>query len=89
MGYQEGPQELGLPNEDSPDLSASERNPSTQLIPPEVLPPHGAHDHHAFHEDAKPGDLRLQFGTRSFNASKQLVTRIKCCTWEHHEDQPR
>jgi len=32
----------------------------------------GGLDHHAFHEDAKPGDLGLQFGTRSFNSSKKF-----------------
>ena len=33
-----------------------------------------AHDHHAFHEDAKPGDLTGQFGTRRFSSSKKLMT---------------
>ena len=32
--------------------------------------------HHAFHEDAKPGDLTGQLGTRSFNSSAQL--RMTC-----------
>ena len=31
-----------------------------------------ADDHHAFHEDAKPRDRSLQFGTRSFNSSNQF-----------------
>ncbi len=31
-----------------------------------------ADDHHAFHEDAKPGDLAGQLGTRSFNTSKKF-----------------
>ena len=34
----------------------------------------GADDHHAFHEDAKPGDLTAQFGTRRFSSSKKLMT---------------
>ncbi len=33
-------------------------------------------DHHAFHEDAKPGDLSLQFPNRSRSSSNQLVTMI-------------
>ncbi len=33
-----------------------------------------ADDHHAFHEDAKPGDLTAQFPTRSFNSSKKFWT---------------
>jgi len=33
-------------------------------------------DHHAFHEDAKPGDLPGQFPTRSFNSSKKFWTRM-------------
>ncbi len=33
-------------------------------------------DHHAFHEDAKPGDLSLQLGTRRFNSSNQFWTRM-------------
>ena len=33
-----------------------------------------ADDHHAFHEDAKPGDLTGQCGTRSFNSSKKFWT---------------
>ena len=33
-------------------------------------------DHHAFHEDAKPGDLAAQFGTRSFNSSKKFWTMM-------------
>ncbi len=40
------------------------------------LAPQFADDHHAFHEDAKPGDLTGQIGTRRSNSSKQLVTRI-------------
>jgi len=32
-------------------------------------------DHHAFHEDAKPGDLTGQSGTRAFNSSKKFTTR--------------
>ncbi len=32
-------------------------------------------DHHAFHEDAKPGDPTGQFGTRSFHSSKKFRTR--------------
>ncbi len=40
---------------------------------------HVAHDRHAFHEDAKPGDLTRQLGTRSFNSSNQLVTRMSRC----------
>ncbi len=32
-----------------------------------------AYDHHAFHEDAKPGDLSFHFGTRAFNSSQQLT----------------
>ena len=35
-----------------------------------------ADDHHAFHEDAKPRDLSLQFGIRSFNSSKKFWTRM-------------
>ena len=35
-----------------------------------------ADHHHAFHEDAKPGDLSLQLGARRFNSSKKLVTRM-------------
>ncbi len=31
-----------------------------------------ADDHHAFHEDAKPGDLTGQLGTRRFNSSNQF-----------------
>ena len=37
----------------------------------EVIDPH---DHHAFHEDAKPGDLSLQFPIRWRSSSNQLVT---------------
>jgi len=37
---------------------------------------HLADDHHAFHEDAKPGDLSLQLPTRSSSSSNQLVTRM-------------
>ncbi len=32
-------------------------------------------DHHPFHEDAKPGDLTGQLGTRRFNSSKKFRTR--------------
>ena len=32
--------------------------------------------HHAFHEDAKPGDLSLQFPIRWRSSSNQLVTRM-------------
>ncbi len=35
-----------------------------------------ADDHHAFHEDAKPGDLAGQFGTRSLSSSNQFTTSI-------------
>jgi hypothetical protein len=36
-----------------------------------------AHDHHAFHEDAVPGDLGFQlFGTRRFSSSKKFWTRM-------------
>ncbi len=35
-----------------------------------------ADDHHAFHEDAKPGDLTGQFGTLRFSSSVQLSTTI-------------
>ncbi len=35
-----------------------------------------ADDHHAFHEDAKPGDLSLQLGTRPRSSSVQL--RMTC-----------
>ena len=35
-------------------------------------------DHHAFHEDAKPGDLSLQLGTRRFSSSKKLWTTKRC-----------
>ena len=31
-----------------------------------------ADDHHAFHEDAKPGDLGLQFGTLCRSSSKKF-----------------
>ncbi len=34
-----------------------------------------ADNHHAFHEDAKPGELALQLGTRRFNSSKKFRTR--------------
>ncbi len=33
-------------------------------------------DHHAFHEDAQPEDLSLQFGTSRFNSSKKFWTRM-------------
>ena len=33
------------------------------------------HAYHAFHEDAKPGDLGLQFPTRSSSSSDQFTTR--------------
>ena len=33
-----------------------------------------ADDHHAFHEDAKPGDLSLHLGTRRFSSSKKFRT---------------
>ncbi len=36
-----------------------------------------ADDHHAFHEDAKPGDLSLQFPIRSRSSSNQFTTTIK------------
>ena len=40
---------------------------------PEVPARRGlADDHHAFHEDAKPGDLRAQLPTRSSNSSKKV-----------------
>ena len=32
-----------------------------------------ADDHHAFHEDAKPGDLAGQLGTRRFNSSVPVL----------------
>ncbi len=32
-------------------------------------------DHHAFHEDVKPGNLTGQFPIRSFNSSNQFTTR--------------
>ena len=35
---------------------------------------HFADDHHAFHEDAKPGDRAGQLGTRALSSSNQLVT---------------
>ena len=47
---------------------------ATTAVRPLVL--HSAHDHHAFHEDAKPGDLAGQFGTRRFSTSKKLMTRM-------------
>ncbi len=31
-----------------------------------------ADDHHAFHEDAKPGDLMGQLGTRRFSSSEKF-----------------
>ena len=44
-------------------------------------PPHldldGGDDHHAFHKDAKPGDLTGQSGTRCFSSSKKFSTTIK------------
>ena len=33
-------------------------------------------DHHAFHEDAKPGDLTGQLGTRRFNSSNQFSIQM-------------
>ena len=36
------------------------------------------YDHHAFHEDAKPGDLSLQFPIRWRSSSKQFRTTISC-----------
>ena len=39
---------------------------------PLVLP--RADDQHAFHEDAPPRDLTVQFGTSRFNASKNRTT---------------
>ncbi len=45
---------------------------ATTAVRPLVL--HSAHDHHAFHEDAKPGDLSLQFGTRWRSSSSQFTT---------------
>ena len=62
MGPQAGPQKLGLPGEDSVD------GRGTLSIWPQV-----ADDHHAFHEDAKPGDLVGQLGTRSCNSSKKFI----------------
>ena len=41
-----------------------------------ALVPQLADDHHAFHEDAKPGDLTGQLGTRSFSSSKKFRTRM-------------
>ncbi len=35
---------------------------------------HSADDHHAFHEDAKPGDLTGQLGTRWRSSSSQFTT---------------
>ncbi len=35
-----------------------------------------ADDHHAFHEDAKPGDRSLQFPIRWRSSSNQLVTTM-------------
>ena len=33
-----------------------------------------AYDHHAFHEDAEPGDWGHQLGTRRFSSSKKFWT---------------
>ena len=33
-------------------------------------------DHHAFNEDAQPGDLSLQSGTSRFSSSKKFWTQI-------------
>ncbi len=47
------------------------------LLPPRLNPERQqdrADDHHAFHEDAKPGDLNGQLGTRRFSSSKKLMT---------------
>ena len=35
-----------------------------------------ADDHHAFHEDAKPGDLSLQLPIRAFNSSAQFSNQM-------------
>ena len=35
-----------------------------------------ADDHHTFHEDAKPGDLGLQFPIRPRSSVNQLVTMM-------------
>ena len=34
-------------------------------------------DHHAFHEDAQPGDLGPQFGTTHFRSSNQLPNQSR------------
>ena len=46
--------------------------------PGDTSVPHvgSAPDHHAFHEDAEPGDLGLQLGTRRFSSSKKLRTSM-------------
>ena len=35
-----------------------------------------ADDHHAFHKDAKPGDLSLQLGTSRPSSSAQFSTKM-------------
>ena len=54
--------------------------PLLPLIPSRLKPERQqdrADDHHAFHEDAKPGDLSLQFPPiRSRSSVNQFLTRI-------------
>ncbi len=48
---------------------------TNHTLPPCLKPErqqHRVYDHHAFHEDAEPGDLGLQFGTRVFSSSKKF-----------------
>ena len=59
--------------------SLSEIIVESPLIPPRLNPERQqdrAYDHHAFHEDAEPGDLRLQLGTRRFSSSKKFSTTM-------------
>ena len=51
-----------------------------------------ADDHHAFHEDAKPGDLTVQLGTRRFNSSNPVLDEDEFLfrsplDSQHHETQ--
>ena len=39
-----------------------------------------ADDHHAFHEDAKPGDLAGQFGTKALHRLASSTARFICVT---------
>ena len=54
----------------------SHRTSTTRLIGPLVL--RSADDHHAFHEDAKPGDLGLQLPIRWRSSSKKFWTIWTC-----------